>query len=341
MVQLLPMNFGAYGGAVTYESTATRDGSGEITVPAAWPPAPGDVTSISVGPTQSLANDASSYESAGDQLDSNGDWVESPAFPPNYEMRAGSYQRSVGAFTFDVSEVDAAAMDSLNLTIAFSGSSGAWLFGIPDGFLALPDNPNYVASSGNITSTNRVIHLDWIGGSFADLDNFADILKAKADEYPFTGSAATLDLLDIMPNPYGGDPGSTVPVLEVPLSNWQDLVAESDWVSLVGSFADRPDVFWGWQDLNTVRSDSTPYVMRNWIGFDSAAFLNTGNPVTEVWLDVVLAGDDEDPHPLPDIAIAATASFSAFGMGLAVSGLAESPPDRRILSHAARQQRGW
>lgn len=340
MVQLLPMNNGQYGGLVWYESNAVLDGAGEVAVPAVWPPAPEDRMSVSIGPSQTMASDSSSHDAHGDQLDDNGDWVESPAFPDGYEMLARSYTRNVGAFTFDVSEVDVAAMDGLNLTIDFGGFGGAWLFGIPDGELALPGNPNYVASSGNITSTNQIVHLDWIGGSFDDLANFSDLLIAKADTYPFTGSAATLDLMSIATDPYGGAPGAQDQVLTIPLDNWQELVAESDWVSLVGSFADRPDVFWGWQDLNTFKADATPYVMRNWIGFDSQAFLNTGNPVTGIWLDVVPL-EEEDPHLLPDIAISATAVLGIDGPLLRVGGLAESPPDRRILAHEARRRRGW
>lgn len=284
------MNFGRYNRTITSES------GGDQIDPAAWPPplAPAGVSGVTaqIGWVNSLWNYpfVSGPGGSGFPL--------SPGSPP--PAWPGMFQRQVVMWVFDTRNADVEAMPHCNLYLHFSeGNTGGWIFSIPEGQLIAP---NVIAESGHIWGNATTIDIDWVGGRQGQLpafdhDNIYDpelplnsIFLEKAAQWPFTGDgegidgAASFDMLEYV------EPNSEVnisePDITIPLNNWQFWIENHDWVGLVFSMRQRPEVFWGWQDAPQFMPDATPYVGRNWIGFSSSAFLLVGNPLWDVAIDI-------------------------------------------------------
>lgn len=356
-ITLIPMDNAAYSGSVIFRS------EGDTSSPAVWPP-PGyndGPPGVSIGPTQTLVADGGSFGTSGDV----NDWPDAPTTPGNWFpwppvrdapdelVYPGVLERQVGFITFDVSEVDVNTMPEAELVLhlEFSGEESGnpawmWAFGIAGSSLdpSEPD-PDYVGSSPDNYSRNTAVQVDWIGGSFDDLDNFADLVAAKASEWPFEEAVASLDIADymewketILPPPFTGSSwsfeGPTIARLELRIANWRSMLRDSDWVTFFFTGADEPKHFWMWQDRNggyilPDESEIHPYVARNYIPFSPQVQFHNGHPLFDVSLRVI---------PLAaEILLAGEVTLNP----LTVSGRLQVDRDRPPLIHTARQRRGW
>jgi hypothetical protein len=286
------MNFGRYNRSITSTS------SGDQIDPAAWPPPFVPEQGIG-GATGQIGWNNSSWSYPHVTGPGGSGFPISPGTPPSPAWST-MFQRQVAMWVFDTRNADVEAMPHCNLYLHFSeGNAGGWIFSIPEGQLT---GPNTIAESGHIWGNTTTIDIDWVGGMQGGLPPFGSpdiydpelplnsIFLEKAAQWPFTGDgegedgAASFDMLEYV------EPNTETNISEtditIPLNNWRYWIENHDWVGLVFSIRQLPEVFWGWQDVPQFMPDATPYIGRNWVGFNSSSFLLVENPLWDVAIDM-------------------------------------------------------
>ena len=233
----------------------------------AWPPQDLTDGDIMIGPTALLGDASTTYSYEERQ---GGWWAWPPVgLPPPDETLVGAH-RSVYVAVFNTKEVTAESVRGqiaqATLYLDYQGQmippARAWSFSMPAGSLDRPSQPfaEFLGSSGDITSTNTIYQIGWVGGMHADLpefdpnlspndqeeayreasNHFHSILIDAARRSPFQHVAAEIDLKDLGELDYetGWIDGTGMPrVMEIPLEGWVDFMLPYEWVGLM--FAPR------------------------------------------------------------------------------------------------------
>lgn len=323
-ITLYPLNNGQYNRSFEMDSEGPfDDDTGRYTGDAPWP-----VPVTIGGQTGSIASIDAFATYYTEQDDSTGT-------PPDDDMIVTDRWHQGSFYTYDLSEVATETIQTAYLEIEMSEFDEAWVFGN-----TWPDDPD-VDNGPPQHSKTTTIAVDWLGGTNDQLDSIDALFATKAAEWTFERSATVIDLLEIVDDPYNAIGGTGPRTLRYALDNPAEALAGKDWVALATGFDTLPGYFWMSFSYENFHPNGDPYDATWFEPFNDSAFF-TINPVTGVRLILsTVPLEEEDPQPLPDIAISATAVLGIDGPLLRVGGLAESPPDRPILSHAARRRRGW